>query len=406
MGLMINGQIVNGFKINSSDVNGMAKNGEVIWRKSVTPVEAHYLPFQSDTQFTLQTGNNTKTWDGVLEYSIDATIWSEWDGTSISSSTDGLLYLRGTGNTVITPRSSFSFDNASNLKALGNIEYLLDWETVKNGEHPVMSNNCYNGMFWDCSSLTIPPELPATTLADSCYSSMFRFCTSLTIPPELPATTLTSLCYEKMFNDCSSLTIPPELPATTLAPYCYSAMFFNCHSLVTAPELPATTLALRCYFHMFTYCTSLTTPPRLLATTLSTSCYECMFYVCSSLTTLPELPATTLEPRCYNTMFIGCENIKMSRTQSSEYKYEWRIPATGEILNESDGWNTDMLLGVGGTFTGNPQINTTYYTNNPSVTATPAPMNMSRVAIFGIEPNAVDDEENIKILNELGVEQI
>ena len=34
-------------------------------------------------------------------------------------------------------------------------------------------------MFWNCTSLTTAPELPATTLASECYSGMFNGCTSL-----------------------------------------------------------------------------------------------------------------------------------------------------------------------------------------------------------------------------------
>ena len=35
-------------------------------------------------------------------------------------------------------------------------------------------------MFYNCSSLTKAPELPATTLAENCYGSMFQYCTALT----------------------------------------------------------------------------------------------------------------------------------------------------------------------------------------------------------------------------------
>jgi hypothetical protein len=34
---------------------------------------------------------------------------------------------------------------------------------------------------------------------------MFRECTSLTVAPELPATTLAKDCYDYMFEDCRSL---------------------------------------------------------------------------------------------------------------------------------------------------------------------------------------------------------
>jgi len=70
-------------------------------------------------------------------------------------------------------------------------------------------NKCYDGMFSDCTSLTTPPQLPATTLVGACYYGMFRGCTSLTQAPELPATTLTTEdgegCYQELFNGCTSL---------------------------------------------------------------------------------------------------------------------------------------------------------------------------------------------------------
>lgn len=39
---------------------------------------------------------------------------------------------------------------------------------------------CCCGMFFNCTSLTHAPELPATTLADRCYSNMFEGCINLT----------------------------------------------------------------------------------------------------------------------------------------------------------------------------------------------------------------------------------
>jgi hypothetical protein len=48
-----------------------------------------------------------------------------------------------------------------------------------------------------------------------------------------------------MFDRCSSLTVAPELPATTLAKSCYENMFSECTSLIKAPKLPAKTATLR-----------------------------------------------------------------------------------------------------------------------------------------------------------------
>ena len=386
---------------------------------SITP----YLSFIGNEDFTLKTGNASKNWDGTLEYSTDKSTWNTWNGTAISS-VGGKLYLRGTGNTRITGSSSnykFVFAGTNTLKIAceGNIENLLDYETVSAGGHPNMVNNCYYYMFYECTSLTSAPELPATTLArdcysgmfegcasltsapelpattlgnscyegmfygctslttppsvlpattltDSCYNTMFQGCTSLTTAPALPATTLAGNCYQGMFEGCASLTTAPELQATTLGYICYGGMFADCTSLTTAPTLPATTLDYYCYIGMFQGCTSLTTAPALPATTLDGHCYESMFQGCTSLTTAPALPATTLAGDCYKSMFQGCINIKLSTTQTGEYQTVYRIPKSGTGTT-ANGALSNMFSGTGGTFKGTPKINTTYYTSNTVV---------------------------------------
>ena len=277
-----------------------------------------YLSFIGNEDFTLKTYNTTKNWDGTLEYSTDASTWNTWNGTEISS-VGSKLYLRGTGNTKITGDSSnyrFVFTGTSTLKIAckGNIENLLDYETISAGGHPNMATDCYSSMFFSCTSLTTAPTLPATTLANNCYRSMFFSCTSLTTAPKLPATTLADSCYGSMFNRCTSLTTVPKLPATTLADNCYRSMFFGCTSLTTASELPATTLA----------------------------------------------------EYCYNSMFKNCSSVKLSTTQTGEYQTAYRIPKSG---TGTTAWNAlnDMFTNTGGTFTGTPSINITYYTSNTVV---------------------------------------
>jgi hypothetical protein len=168
-----------------------------------------------------------------------------------------------------------------------------------------------------------------------------------------------------MFLDCTSLATAPELPATTLAQYCYSHMFYGCTSLTTASELPAMTLARDCYSYMFYGCTSLATPPELPATTLAAACYMRMFCSCA-ITKIPGLPATTLAGNCYYCMFGGCTNIKLSTTQTGDYQTAYRIPTSGTGVTATNAL-TDMFVVTGGTFTGTPSINTTYYTSNTVV---------------------------------------
>jgi hypothetical protein len=405
-----------------------------------------YLTFQSVNPFTIRV--ESPKWNGMMEFSTDTENWTTWDGSEIQS-VDGKVYLRGTGNTRVSAQSVLNYSpfviSGTAVECVGNIETLLDWQTVLNGEHPTMDSycfayafrgdsalitapelpattlatSCYQSMFNGCTSLTTAPELPATTLANKCYYEMFRGCTNLTAAPELPvttlaegcyggmflgctslttapalpATTLTDYCYEYMFYGCTSLTTAPELPATTLADYCYSGMFYHCTALTTAPALPATTLANYCYrsmflgctalttapalpannlanycyAHMFRGCTALTAAPALPANNLAGSCYAHMFRGCTALTTAPALPANNLAGSCYSYMFYGCASLKISTTQSGIYQYAWRIPTSGTISSTPSSWNTKMFYNTGGTFTGDPAINTTYYLEYPPV---------------------------------------
>ena len=329
-------------KVTNADDGKVLKVVDGKW-SVMDPIPTTYLSFIGNKDFGLKTAYDTKNWDGTLEYSTDTITWRTWNGTEISS-VGGKLYLRGIGNTKITgdPEQfsmyafSFVVDNPYSdlIICEGNIENLLDYETVLAGGHPTMAEYCYAGLFIGCTSLATAPELPATTLTNGCYAYMF--------------------------NGCMLLTTAPALPATTLAMSCYIGMFYGCMSLTTAPALPATTLTALCYAYMFYDCTSLTTAPALPATTLTQSCYESMFYGCTTLTTAPELPATTLASNCYTSMFYGCTAIKLSATQTGEYQTAYRIPKTGTGTTATDALK-DMFANTGGTFTGTPEINTTYY---------------------------------------------
>lgn len=341
-----------------------------------------YLTFSSDSPFTLGIVNDGSTlhpsWNDTVEYSIDKNTWTVWDGLSdISSGIDNKIYLRGTGNTtftvydpyqwVITGNTNFELSGTSTVRCSGNIETLLDYNTVGLGNHPSMSLYCYYGLFKDCALLTEAPELQATVLSQICYAYMFSGCTSLSAVPELPATTLAGRCYDGMFMGCTSLTTAPiQISAPSAKTNCCREMFKNCTALVAAPELLATLAEDYCYQEMFAGCTSLITPPVLPATTVWSSAYSRMFKDCTSLSTLPELPATNLERSCYNSMFSGCTSIKISQTQTSEYTTPYRIPSEGVISPPGPSYGLDnMFLGTGGTFTGTPSINTTYYVWNP-----------------------------------------
>ena len=197
-----------------------------------------------------------------IKTSTDGTTWSAWDGTAITLTNAGdKLYVKGNNASGLSTSGTtyLQFAMTGKISGSGNTNSLLDdgdGSTITT----IPNDCCYYSLFYNCSSLTTAPRLPATTLANDCYRYMFYGCSSLTTAPALPATNLTgaSDCYSHLFERCSSLTTAPALPATTLSNYCYSYMFQRCSSLTTAPDLPATTLANGCYVYMFENCTALT----------------------------------------------------------------------------------------------------------------------------------------------------
>ena len=255
-----------------------------------------------------------------LETSTDGNTWTDytWSGntgvTLTLTNVGDKVYMRAKNeNQTIASsiQNYYQFVMTGKIAASGNIQTLLKAD----GSRTDAPRYCYFQMFFNCTSLTSAPRLPATTLDTSCYQGMFRGCSSLTSAPELPATKLVSRCYASMFSGCTSLTQAPELPATTLANSCYNSMFNGCTSLISAPSiLPATTLAGNCYEYMFNGCRSLTTAPELPATILANECYSSMFQGCTSLTQAPTLPSTTLADGCYKGMFQGCRSLTSAPT--------------------------------------------------------------------------------------------
>ena len=260
--------------------------------------------------------NGTPTKGQAFEYSTDETNWSVFTPgtTTITLANVGnKVYFRGDNTTVGESNSIYyKFVMSGKIAASGNIMSLLD----KTCQSTRISNN---------------------------------------------------YCYNHMFYNCTSLTTAPALPATTLETYCYNYMFYNCKSLTTAPALPATNLASRCYSYMFQNCTSLTTAPALPATTLTSSCYNSMFQGCKSLTTAPALPATTLASSCYGYMFYNCTRLQVYSSSGTGHTKAWRIPASGSASSYTS--QNKMFYKCPGSYgtTSSVSLNTTFYTQNTPV---------------------------------------
>ena len=210
---------------------------------------------------------------GTLSYIYEVNTGSGWEGytfgTVINLNAGQSCKWRCKTHPKWQDESYYvQFVMTGTIEASGNCNSMLssdfESETSLSGYDYV-----FYKLFYDCTSLTKAPLLPAKTLEYQCYTSMFSGCTSLTKAPLLPATTIPSNCYTNMFRGCTSLTKAPLLPATTLSNNCYVRMFSGCTSLTKAPLLPATTLSTNCYYGMFGGCSSLT-EASIAATTTAT----------------------------------------------------------------------------------------------------------------------------------------
>lgn len=198
------------------------------------PTVVPYLTFHSDDgEFTLARRSGHSDYQ-TLEYSTDKTTWTLWNGTDIFSQNKH-LYLRGSRNRSITGTvDNYFVLTGTNIHCIGNIETLLDYETVSSGEHPPMDTTeggCFQSLFRDCTALVEAPDLPATELVYMCYYSMFYGCTGLITPPSLPARALADNCYVRMFSHCTNLRALPKIPEPLTSVDACPSMFLGCTNI-------------------------------------------------------------------------------------------------------------------------------------------------------------------------------
>ena len=327
----------------------------------------------NNNTISLKTDGTEKT---VSISTDDGVTWTNYNSSSAGTvlatlDTDEKLLIKGSNSSYMNNY----FTATGNFNVEGNIMSLLygdnfapqiilpSWgstfsglfmncTTLLSAENLILpattlASNCYENMFYRCSSLTTPPKvLPALILTNGCYQNMFYSCQFMTEVPQILATTMGSSSCSNMFRMCIRITTMPDLQATTLNSYCYNRMFMQCTRLVNVKPLPATTLASSCYSEMFSNCTSLVTAPEIYATTLASDCCYQMFYQCSSLTTVPNLPATTLVTFCYHSMFYFCTSLNYIKCLATD------ISASNCL--------TKWLMNASSTGTFVKDINTTY----------------------------------------------
>lgn len=168
------------------------------------------LYFEANSASTIKLYQRGGAWT-TFEYSIDdKATWNNFTTSSnISLATGDRAYFRAkqTRATYDNDSDITIFDIQGNVKAVGNIMYLYDYEHPEN--RTVTYARAFKGIFekyWSyssCIGLTdvedlIMPEV----LSAQCCINMFLG-SGIISSPVLPATTLTERCYEGMFAGCA-----------------------------------------------------------------------------------------------------------------------------------------------------------------------------------------------------------
>ena len=104
---------------------------------------------------------------------------------------------------------------------------LTNVEANFGSENSVAGDGAFRSVFEVCDALVDASNIKINTktIGNSGCTGMFYHCSNLRIPPELPATTIGANCYRAMFSNCTNLATAPELPARELKPWCYHWMF-------------------------------------------------------------------------------------------------------------------------------------------------------------------------------------
>lgn len=117
-----------------------------------------------------------------------------------------------------------------------------------------------------------------------------------------------------------------------------------------------------CFQGLFSALPALRSAPSILRSTiLGNFCCSAMFANCENLETLPKLFEKNIPEGAYMSMFEGCSKIMLSETQSDDYPTSYRIPFVKDIEHVGSSALDGMFANTGGTFSGTPEPNKTYY---------------------------------------------
>ena len=190
----------------------------------------HYINYETEylTFKALESGTFSFTTNDI-EYSTNN--GSTWTTLTAGNSTptiaaNSTIMWRASGLTPTSSAGLGTFSSTGEYEAMGNPLSLYYGSSFR--ENSTLVNYIFYNLFKNSTKLKNAKNLKlvASDVNTYAYSYMFYGCTFLIEPPELPATKLYSYAYSYMFYGCSSLTYAPSLVATSYSHFNYSYIVY------------------------------------------------------------------------------------------------------------------------------------------------------------------------------------
>lgn len=195
-------------------------------------IKCNYLTFTGNGTISLNKYEYGEdfNFDINIEYSYNGYTWLTYTiGQTLDVSNNSFVKLRGKNNYfALSDSKYYRFTMTGEIYASGDITSLLN---KCGGNITLTYQYTFAHLFYNCTSLITPPNLPSTTLSEYCYTYLFDECRNMIEAPQLPSLTLAKGCYAFMFYSCSKITHAPDLLATILCENCYKYMFFWAKSI-------------------------------------------------------------------------------------------------------------------------------------------------------------------------------
>ena len=368
--LFLDGEKAKDICYGGETVSTIWSDGACIYRRvKAEPVAGPYFSVKMNARKPTSSSNKlyfwidfdeSRKWDGALEYSFDRENWTAVEKTSdIGFKLDFddcpkdeiyiekiILYLRGTGNTrlggarITTRGEIYAYPYNPEFTCKGNIEVLLDYKTVEAGRHPPMGVEAFKNLLSGSSQLTGASLQFPDVVTEGCYEGLFAG-SRILWPCVMKAKKLAPRCYKNMYHQVVGGSFGRNLSGETIG-------------------LSATEFAESCYEGMLGTVIKKRSGGSFFTTYVWDYRYEGVLYA---------IPAGDYPENCFRNMYWKCLYLRETPGEYNGINHTkpFRIPYTG-VGTGPESATAGMFSGgaeeleeLDAGYVYSPKLNTTYY---------------------------------------------